>query len=807
MGVQNAGQAGNSQSAHTIRYRPGGGKGGFDRQLRQRKPWGSAPTRRYVNVAGMETNSGGHVPPPELNEPQAEAVAHGAGPLLVFAGAGSGKTRVITYRVAHLLAVLRVPPYRILAVTFTNKAAGEMRERIAALAGPELTSDLWVGTFHAVCARLLRRHHAEVGLTRQFTIYDESDQKAVISRVLKDRGLDERSLPPKVALNRISAQKREGRGPDQVQPSRSFDEQLLGVYQQYQSALTKANAVDFDDLILHIMRLAEDPNSPAGRELRERFEHVLVDEFQDTNLIQYRLVRALATHTRNLCVVGDDDQSIYRWRGADVRLIRGFHQDFADARLVKLEQNYRSAGNIVRAALGVIEPAAERAPKRLWTAASEGEKVHVRAVRDERDEAEFVARVVAEERARGLSANDIAVFYRVHAQSRVLEETLRSHDIPYQVVGGMRFFERAEVKDVLAYLRLIDNPRSDADLTRIINVPARGIGSRTLERLLQSAAEHQLGGLEAIDQALQGQRLGTAPKKKLAAFRDLMQELREASATLTPHALAELVLDKTGYREALLRENTAEADARLGNLQELLGSIAQYETSAGPAEEEPTLQGYLERVSLITAVDTMRDAPCVSLMTVHAAKGLEFETVLLTGMEEETFPYRGLDESEEDDLEEERRLAYVAITRAGRRLWITHAGQRSLFGRTRYLESSRFLRDLPPEAICHEGSPAASRRVSQSQWPPSVPPPSGARWSSPAGMPLQPGQRFVDRDAFDDLPPDEPSVSLQAGDRVIHPRFGEGVVERIEPGGKPIVVATFPGHGKKRIVADYLQPA
>jgi DNA helicase-2/ATP-dependent DNA helicase PcrA len=753
----------------------------------------------------MLTDSPGKAASPELNEPQAEAVAHGAGPLLVFAGAGSGKTRVITYRVANLLAVHHVPPYRILAVTFTNKAAGEMRERIAGLAGAEVTSDLWVGTFHSMCARLLRRYHAEVGLGRQFTIYDESDQRAVISRVLKDRGIDERSLAPKLALSRISAQKREGRSPEQVQPNRAFGEQLLAVYEHYQAALTKANAADFDDLILHILRLAEDPDSQAGRELRERFDHVLVDDFQDTNLIQYRLVRALAARTHNLCVVGDDDQSIYRWRGADVRLIRGFRRDFPDATVIKLEQNYRSTGNIVTAALGVIEPAAERAPKQLWTAAESGDPVRIRAVRDERDEAEFVVQVVEQERARGLNANDIAVFYRVHAQSRVLEEALRARDIPYQVVGGMRFFERAEVKDLLAYLRLLDNPRSDADLGRIINVPARGIGAKTLERLLQSAAEHQLGGLEAIDTALESGGLGTAPKKKLAAFRDLMQELREAAATLTAHQLAAMVLDKTGYRHLLENEDTAEADARLGNLQELLGSIAEYEASVQSAGEEPTLQGYLERVSLITAVDTMRDVPCVSLMTVHAAKGLEFESVVLTGMEEETFPYRGLDEKQEEDLEEERRLVYVAVTRARQRLWITHAGQRTLFGRTRYLESSRFLRDLPPEAISHEGSPAASRRVSASQWPvPTTPP---ASWSARTGPPLPPGQRFVDREAFDDVAPDEPTVTWQAGDRVRHPRFGEGVVERVESGTKPIVVTNFAAHGQKRIVADYLRPA
>ncbi len=753
----------------------------------------------------MSTEPPAQVGPSQLNEPQAVAVQHAEGPLLVFAGAGSGKTRVITYRVANLLATHRIPPYRILAVTFTNKAAAEMRARITDLAGAEVTQDLWVGTFHATCARLLRRHHDEAGLTGKYSIYDDSDQRAVVSRVLKQLGLDERRFAPKQVLGRISAQKREGRGPDEAATTGAFDESMLEIYGRYDQALKTADAVDFDDLILNVTRMAENPESAAGRELRERFEHVLVDEFQDTNLIQYRLIRALAARTRNLCVVGDDDQSIYRWRGADVRLIRGFHQDFPDAKIVKLEQNYRSTGNIVSAALGIIAPAADRAPKELWTAAEPGNPVRVRAVRDERDEAEFIARIIAEERDRGLGARDIAVFYRVHAQSRVIEEVLRSRNIPYQIIGGMKFFERAEVKDLLAYLRLVDNPRSDADLARIINVPARGIGTKTLERLMQTAAEQQVGGLEAIDAAVQSSGLGTAAKKKLRAYRELMTELAEASQTLPPHELGELILDRSGYRQTLENADTAEADARLGNLKELLGSIAEYETSAQATGEEPTLSGYLQRVALITTVDSMQDVPAVSLMTVHAAKGLEFEAVLLTGMEDEVFPYRGLDEDELEDLEEERRLAYVAITRARRRLWITHAGQRTLFGRTRYLESSRFLRDLPATAISHEGSAPASQRSAPSHWPARGVSATAGTWTAGFSAIPRAGERIVDRSSGDDIPSDDAPVTLQAGDSVRHPRFGEGVVERVEPGAKPIVVANFPDHGTKRIVADYLR--
>src|SRR5262245_24180250 len=409
---------------------------------------------------------------PELNDAQEKAVVHANGPLLVFAGAGSGKTRVITYRIANLLAGHDVPPYRILAVTFTNKAAGEMRSRLSALAGDELTRDLWVGTFHSVCARLLRRYHTEVGLERDFVIYDDSDQKAVMGRVLKELRLDDREYPPKLVLSRIMRQKREGIGPEAARIDRAFDEAMRDAYRGYESALLRANAVDFEDLILHVLRLAESRTSVAGEELRSRFRHVLVDEFQDTNAVQYRLVRAFSVHDRNLAVVGDDDQSIYSWRGANIRNILGFKHDFPDATVVKLEQNYRSTKNIVAAALGIIKSARGREPKALFSDGATGERIRVRVVRDEREEAAHVVSTIRSELARGVGANDIAVFYRIHAQSRVLEEALRSENIAYQIVGGTKFFERAEIKDLLSYLRLVDNPRSDADFLRIVNVPA-----------------------------------------------------------------------------------------------------------------------------------------------------------------------------------------------------------------------------------------------------------------------------------------------------------------------------------------------
>jgi DNA helicase-2/ATP-dependent DNA helicase PcrA len=742
-----------------------------------------------------------------LNDAQRTAVLHASGPLLVFAGAGSGKTRVITYRIANLLAEHGVPPYRILAVTFTNKAAGEMRARLASIAGEEITRDLWAGTFHSICARLLRRYHAEVGLAKDFVIYDDSDQKAVMGRALKDLRLSDREYPPKLVLSRIHRLKREGIGPDAARVDHTFDEAMKSAYSEYQKALLRSNAVDFEDLILHVLRIAESRTSAAGEEMRSRFRHVLVDEFQDTNAIQYRLVRAFSLSDRNLCVVGDDDQSIYSWRGADIRNILGFRHDFPDATIVKLEQNYRSTKNIVAAALGVIQHAEGREPKELWTASPAGDRVRVRTVRDEREEAAHVVRTVRSEISRGVEASDIAVFYRVHAQSRVLEEAFRAENVPYQIVGGMKFFERAEVKDLVSYLRLVDNPRSDADFLRVVNVPARGIGDRTIDVLLGAASSRGTSLFDAIPAVTTDDgtdALKPAAKKKLAAFAALVESLREEARRLAPHDLASRILEATGYREALRKDDTAESDARLENLEELLGSIAEYEDDAGQAGETPTVSGYLERVSLVSDVDSMKDVATVTLMTVHSAKGLEFRTVLLTGMEEETFPYKGLDADRADELDEERRLAYVAITRARERLYVTHALVRTLFGRTQYLAPSRFLSDLPPDVVEREGSSAGAFGARPSA------PPRGPSWGDDFAPPpraaprLAPGERVVDYDAFDDVPSDDTGFSVRPGARVFHKRFGKGVVKSVEAGAPPVIVAHFPGFGARKVRADYL---
>ncbi|HRI69396.1 MAG TPA: UvrD-helicase domain-containing protein, partial [Polyangium sp.] len=593
-------------------------------------------------------------PMDELNEPQTRAVAHVDGPIVVFAGAGSGKTRVITYRIANLLACHHVPPFRILAVTFTNKAAGEMRRRVASLVGDEIAKELWIGTFHATCARLLRRFHDAAGLERNFVIYDDSDQRAVVTRVLKELNLDEKRYPPRQVLSRIHREKQEGRGPDSFESQGFFDDAIIKVYEGYEKYLRKANAVDFDDLILRVLHIAEDERSMVGDELRARFRHVLVDEFQDVNQVQYRLVKALAA-SRNLCVVGDDDQSIYRWRGADVRIVRNFRRDFPETTVVKLEQNYRSVGNVVATALGVIKPAKDREPKEIWTAREPGDAIVVVAAQNEHDEAAWVAERVRDLERHGIALGEIAIFYRVHAQSRVLEEVLRAERIPYQIIGGMRFFERAEVKDLLSYLRIVDNPRSDVDLERIINVPARKIGQTTVDKLTQVANALGVPLYEAIVPLVERGGLAGAAKKALSGFRQIIEKLREKAATAPPSQVAREALDVTGYARLLDEDDSAESDARKQNLQELIGSILDYEAEAAAAGQIGNLSGYLERVTLTSDIDSMEDAPRVSMMTVHAAKGLEFDSVFITGMEDEIFPFKSPDPRRNEDMEEERR--------------------------------------------------------------------------------------------------------------------------------------------------------
>ncbi len=747
----------------------------------------------------------------ELNDPQAAAVAHVQGPLLVFAGAGSGKTRVITYRIANLLACVHVPPWRILAVTFTNKAAGEMRHRLERLCGADLARSLWVGTFHATCAKLLRAHGAAVGIQPNFVIYDVSDQRAVVARALKDLDLDERRYPPRAVLTHIHQHKQEGRGPEEAAAHSYIDDVAIRIFRTYEERLRAANAVDFEDLILLVARLLD--STPEGERIRRRFDYVLVDEFQDTNATQYRLLRELARDHRNLCVVGDDDQSIYRWRGADVRNIRGFRHDYADAAVVKLEQNYRSTKCIVTAALGVIARSNEREPKELWTANAAGAPVLLVAARDERDEAAFVVDAIRSAGADGVDLSEIAVFYRIHAQSRVLEEALRAANVAYQIVGGTKFYDRAEIKDALSYLRVLVNPRSDVDLLRIVNVPSRGIGQTTVDRFTTWATINGVALFEALARVDEIDDLGAAAKKKLQAFRQLLEGLRAAAESLPPTGLLERALAESGYWSALEKEDSAESDARVENLRELIGSLQDYEAEAEAAGEKATPAGFLERVTLVNDVDALENGKRVVLMTVHGAKGLEFERVFLTGMEEEMFPYRGVDPGERDELEEERRLAYVAITRARRQLVMTHTQMRQIFGTTRWNRPSRFLGELPSNVTEHRSTAAmsgeprfGSRYVDRAR----DEAPARGSWRHPQAGPVtapKPGERFIDSEFFDDPAEEITGVPLRSGARVKHQRFGDGQVVRVVGVGEPAVVAFFPGWGEKKILARFLKPA
>ncbi|HEX6839726.1 MAG TPA: UvrD-helicase domain-containing protein, partial [Polyangia bacterium] len=717
-------------------------------------------------------------------------------PLLILAGAGSGKTRVITYRIAELLR-RGVPPYRILAVTFTNKAAGEMRERIEKLTAGR-GRGMWVGTFHATCARLLRMYAEKVGLGRDFVIFDDNDQRTLVARVLKDLGIADRFATPRAMLSAIDGAKNRGEGPDAFQGHDYFSDLVARVYPVYQQRLEQSNGVDFGDLLLKVNKLCDDPD--VGKRLAERFDHVLVDEFQDTNRVQYDLVNHLSARTKNLCVVGDDDQSIYSWRGADVRNILDFDRDHPGTHTVKLEQNYRSTQLILDAANAVIARNLERKQKHLFTEEGEGELVLYHTAEDERTEAQFVVRAIQklaldDERV----PSDFAVFYRTHAQSRALEEALLSADLPYAVIGGIRFYDRAEVKDLLAYLRVLANPADEVSLERVINKPTRGIGESTYERVVLRARKDSITVWAAMDQiAQQGDpEIGPAPRKKLAAFVGMMDSLRNEFVTHEGSlgALADAVLERTQYIERLSADGSHESQERIENLLELTGSIKDYEGDVTAKEgKPPTVHDYLEQVSLVAPADAAQKG--VTLMTVHAAKGLEFPVVFVTGLEDGVFPSLRNGE-DEDALAEERRLAYVAITRAEERLFLTNCRHRRLFGQdARPFVESRFLADIPDHCI--------ARPVSQPKPRPS--------WMDRARE--QPSYtRTVERDAdikveyeLDAGGYDDVESTFRLGQRVRHPKFGEGEVRGFTGTGTDLKLTVyFPSVGPKTIIARFVE--
>jgi len=742
-----------------------------------------------VNIESVDSGALGG-----LNPPQRRAVLHEAGPLVVFAGAGSGKTRVITHRVAHLVTEHGVAPWNVLAVTFTNKAAKEMRDRLGGLIGPA-ARDLWVGTFHATCARLLRRYAAQVGVKRDFSIYDEADSRAMIKRCLTDLELDPKRFDPKRVAGRISREKNEVRGPDEMEIDNIFDEPIQRIYARYEERMRASNALDFADLIYRLVVALESDDDLRG-ELQRRFKHLLVDEFQDTNHVQYRLVRALAAAHRNVTVVGDDDQSIYRWRGADRRNILNFREEFGHTAVIKLEQNYRSTQRVLRAANAIISRANHREPKELWTENPEGPPITVVTCYDERREASTVVQAIAELRGAGRSLEEIALFYRIHAQSRVFEEELRRANVPYRVIGGMRFYDRAEIKDILAYLRVVSNPEDDVSLLRILNVPPRGIGKKSVERLLDFAAREGLGVWEALERVAAGDG---KLSKKFRPFVGLIRDLQGARATGSHlAALGYAAYADSGYKEWLEGQDTPESDARIQNVNELLGAIQLAE------EEEPDLDlsAFLERVTLASNADESEDESedKLTLMTVHAAKGLEFPVVVVAGLEEDTFPFRrGQEPLDGEELEEERRLAYVALTRAEERLLLTWAQTRRIFGRDpRPTIPSRFLDELPPDDVAWSGRQRTRGRGSQRVRPrprrrvpfePAEPPRS-----------IAPGDSWVDRSEGSDFD------GVHVGMSVRHRKFGLGRVVEIKPTVPPRVNVDFPEAGVRTIRLDYLSP-
>jgi DNA helicase-2/ATP-dependent DNA helicase PcrA len=715
-----------------------------------------------------------------LNPPQRDAVTHGDGPLLIVAGAGSGKTRVLTHRIAYLLATEAAQASEILAITFTNKAASEMRERAELLVGRRVRA-MWVMTFHAACARMLRAHADKLGYTRSFTIYDQTDSRRLIKRVLDEQGIDSKRYTPSSIHGQISDAKNRQLDPDAYAQRQGsvFEAIVADAYRGYQSALMTANAMDFDDLLGRTVDLLQ-LFPEVRRAYQETFRHILVDEYQDTNPVQYRWLELLVGERRNLCVVGDPNQSIYSFRSADIRNILEFEEDFPDARVVKLEQNYRSTQTILDAANALIAGNRSNLGARLWSQLGDGDPIRVRELEDEHAEARFVAGEIERLVDGGASRNEIAVFYRTNGQSRVLQETLGRAEIAYQVIGGTKFYERMEIKDALAYLTVLVNPQDLEAFTRIINQPKRGIGATSVARVVSFANTMGISVFDAAVAAGQGRipGLGAAAVKAIARFVAMLTELRERARENGPvAALLADALERSGYLEWLRGERTIEAQGRIENLDALIDGAHEYD--AAPAETR-SLADYLQGVALVADADTrVDDDGLVTLMTLHNAKGLEYPIVFMLGLEDGVFPHsRAL---EEGNLEEERRLCYVGITRAQRDLYLTYARQRTVFGARAYAIPSRFLHEIPAALTDREQqrSRAGSLREGfrrQTSWAPVEP-----DWAPPLAAVAAP--------------------SFALGDDVSHPSFGEGVVTGVEPGG--IVVIRFArDRSERKLVAD-----
>ena len=715
-----------------------------------------------------------------LNPPQRAAVEHSEGPLLVLAGAGSGKTRVLTHRIAYLLATGAARPGEILAITFTNKAAAEMRERVGNLVGRSVRA-MWVTTFHSSCARMLRVDAERLGYSKSFTIYDQSDSLRMLKRCLTELGVDSKRFPPRAVHSKISGAKNQLIDSDSYNDSAyaEFEEVVAEAFPLYEKRMREANAMDFDDLLVRTVNVLE-----LFKDVRERwqqtFRHLLVDEYQDTNHAQYRLLQLLAGEDKNLMVVGDDAQSIYGFRHADVRNILDFESDFKDAEVVKLEQNYRSTQTILSAANAVIERNREGLKKELWTEDEGGELVQLNELTDESQEARWVAGEIERlEDEEGVSRSEVAVFYRTNAMSRVLEDTLQRFNVSYQVIGGTKFYERTEIKDAIAYLSLLANPADLVSFGRVVNSPRRGIGNTTQGRIAAHVNTTGMPVWEVIERVEEVPGLSGAAIKSVGRFYETMAGLRERAEQGGPVAtLMEAVLHESGYMEALAAERTVEAEGRAENLETLITGAVEFDIEReqeGESEVTP-LEEYLQKISLFTEQDALAaEQELVTLMTLHNAKGLEYNTVFIVGCEEGAFPHmRALEEGGE---EEERRLCYVGITRARKRLYMTWARERRLFGRVERNLPSRFVDELPSELTESHSTAASSLGTS---WSTSV------SSEGTEAQPLDPG----------------PALEMQIGDDVVHASFGDGVVTATEPGG--VVVVRFSGDGSERkLMADY----
>ena len=709
-----------------------------------------------------------------LNEVQRKAVTHGDGPLLILAGAGSGKTRVLTHRIAYLIRERGISPMNILAVTFTNKAAEEMKNRLKDLIGPIQSGLLWVSTFHSACVRFLRGDIDKLGLkyTRNFTIYDQTDQLLLIKQCLKEMQIDEKRTPPGAILNTISNAKNNliDFFEYEKKAGNFFEDQVADVYRIYQLHLRENNALDFDDLLMLTVQLFEE--CPEVLELyQNKFNHILIDEYQDTNHAQYRIANLLASKHRNICVVGDDDQSIYTWRGADIRNILDFERDYKDAVVYRLEQNYRSTKNILNAAHSVVVNNIMRKDKKLWTENEEGRKLICYEAIDEKGEAEFISDIISKLCTEGYDYSDFALLYRMNAQSRVLENALRIARIPYTVVGGLRFYERMEIKDIIAYLRLLLNRNDIISLQRIINVPARNIGKVTLDKLKEFAYEQGFSLYEAMMNIDQVPNIQNRTRESISKF---VQIIESIDPTQKPTLVIRDVLEKTGYIKALEEENSIEAQSRIENAKELLSEAKEFEQRQDDLESV-TLAHFLEGITLKSDIDNWNNQEKkVSLMTLHSAKGLEFRVVFLTGMDEGIFPsWRSLESDKE--MEEERRLCYVGITRAKERLYLTSASQRLLFGNTSFFEPSRFLDEIPSHLKDQYNDTITLKSperqvVSQSQ------------------------QVIINNDKFD----------FKIGQKVRHKTWGKGIIkEVVGKGTNMMVTVNFDIGVKKTLMVEY----